>query len=252
MKKNSKKKTPVASPNPATMEEKATSWRSRWGASLKDFASRFLPVFLGIVITFSGNAWLSRKREKNDVRQALTLVSEELKENLAEMKHTQEHIDLEDRAAKYLMRYYDNFEACHPDSMRLYCNMPLSVAKADVSDEALELLKNSALFQKIRDRELALNIIRAYHSLDDLADNYRYYNEKKQNLIDDATQKEAKAVFAKAKFTGADMWGAFTSTDDGRQFLHEITISAYYGFGYPETRKYVTEVVQQLDSIVQH
>ncbi len=217
--------------------------RQNW----ENFIMEFLSVFLGIVITFAGTDWIEERNEQKNVHEALMLVSAELKDNVEIMREVQEHIDVESRAAKYLMQYYGNFEACERDSMRVYCNVPLELSPARVSDEALELLKNSALFQKIKDKDLALNIVRAYRSLSALCENYQYYNDKKQKLIDSAMQEKAKAVFARQHFTAAEMWGAITSTDEGKQFLHEIDISALSGFGYDATIEFVEQVINELD-----
>lgn len=219
--------------------------RQNW----ENFIMEFLSVFLGIIITFAGTDWIEERNEQKNVHEALMLVNAELKDNLDIMQEVQDHVDLELKAAKYLMQYYDNFEACEKDSMRLYCNRPLEICPARVSDEALELLKNSALFQKIKDKELALSIIRAYRNLNILRENYNYYNDKKQKLIDEAMQEKAKAVFARQNFTAAEMWEAITSTDEGKQFLHEIEISSECGYGYDDTREYVAGVISQLDSI---
>lgn len=210
----------------------------------------FLSVFLGIVITFAGNAWITHRHEKKEVREALVLVSEELRENIASMENVQRAIDAEYEAAAYLTRFYGHYEDCAPDSMAAYCNLPLALHPSNVTDEALELLKTSGLFQKIEDKEVALDIIRAYRSLHELADNYEYYKNKKQKLLDAAMQDEAKQLFARPDFTGPQMWNALTSTVEGREFLQEIVTSSQLGFYQPETTRYVGSVAHEVDSVV--
>lgn len=60
-------------------------------------------------------------------------------------------------------------------------------------------------------------------------------------------QEQAKALFARTNFSAAEMWTALTSTDDGKQFLHEISISVTYGFGYEDVESVVNEVIEQIE-----
>lgn len=209
----------------------------------EDFSMKFLSVFLGIVITFSGNAWISHRKEKKDVHSALRLVRNELLDNINIMDDTYKMTEADHKAAKYLQQYMGNFEACEKDSMRVYCNQPLSSDAVQPSTDALELMKTSSLFSKISNQELALDIIRAYKVLREEYEEYDFYYKKKERMIGDAMQEEAKAVFAMQHFTPAMMWNAITSTVEGRQFLNEIVISTTFGFGHEESRKMVLDVI---------
>lgn len=214
------------------------------------FLMGFISVVLGIVITFGGEAWISSNREKNNVKDVLILVRDELNSNIEVMDDINDNLQLENRAALYLMQYYDNFEACSMDSMRLYCNAPLTTLSSKPSQDALELLKTSALLPKVKDKSLMLDIIKAYNQLQIEQDNINFYFSKKEKLIDRAMQEEAKALFARQHFTPAEMWTAITSTDEGRHFLHEISISVAFGFGHEETKQYLQQIVAKLDEYI--
>lgn len=215
------------------------------------FLMGFISVFLGIVLTFGGEAMISNHNEKQDVRNVLILVRDELNTNIEMITDVDEELKKQKDAAVYLMRYYDNFEACDKDSMRMYCNLPLSTISINSSKEALELLKTSALFQKIRDKELSLNIIKAYNRLQVVKESVDFYNEKLSKLIASALQEEAKAVFASANFTAVEMWNALTSTDEGRQFLYEIKISVTFGMGTEETVEVLQAVVDEINNYIE-
>lgn len=216
----------------------------------EDFTMKFLSVFLGIVITFAGNAWLSHSREKSDTRKTLSMVHDELLENIRMMNDAQQMVNLEDSASLYLMGYYDHFDQCHPDSMRHFCNAPLNNSSVRVSTDALELLKTTATLQKITDKNLALSIIRAYALLQEEQEAIDYYYQKKEKLINEAMQEKAKALFASQHFTAAEMWSAITSTTEGRQFLNEIHISAVFGFGHEENISQISEIVTQIEGYI--
>lgn len=214
------------------------------------FLMGFISVVLGIVITFGGEALIAKHNEENDLKDVLVLVRDELQNDVKIMNETNEKLELENRASLYLMKYYDNFEACEWDSMKLYCNAPMNQENPSSSQDALELLKTSSLLQKIKDKNLALDIIKAYKALQVEKDNIDFYNDKKKELLDNAMQEEAKAVFAMPHFTPAQMWGAITSTTDGRKFLREINISVTFGFGHEETKECVEKVIADIDKYI--
>ena len=214
------------------------------------FLMGFISVVLGIVITLGGEAWISSNNVKNDVKDVLQLVRDELSNNIEVMDEIQADLQLENRAALYLMQFYDNFEACDMDSMKLYCNAPLNTLQTKPSQAAFELLKTSALLPKVKDKSLMLNIINAYNTLQLEKDNIDFYFDKKVKLMDLAMQEEAKSVFARQHFTPAEMWSAITSTTEGRQFLHEINISVTFGFGHEETKQYLQQIIAAIDEYI--
>lgn len=213
----------------------------------ESFVMNLLAVILGIVITFAGEAWVKEREEHRDVNEALRLVRDELRENRATLCFLDQQTAKEGRAARYLSGYFGCYERCDRDSMVAYCNLPLSTSTAELSDDAMELLKSSSLFQKIEDKELALNIIEAYNMQKTEYNNYRLYYDKKKELVDKASQEEVSALFARTDFTAAEMWNAFSSTNEGRQFLNEISISVQMGFGHPEFTEAVDDVIERLD-----
>lgn len=226
------------------LKRMASYWRNQdWDG----FVMEILSVVIGIAITFAVDSWISDIREEKELKATLKLVVDELKDNVENMERVQKDVEFECRAAEYLMKFYGRFEECNEDSMKLYCNAPLQTTSVIVSSEALELLKTSSLFQKIKDKNLSLDIIRAYRSLESEAGSFDFYDKKKEKLLDAAMQEEAKALFATTKFNAAQMWTAMTSTDEGRQFLHEITISVHFGFGHEDTMEFVKSVIKQLE-----
>lgn len=216
----------------------------------RDFFTNFLAVVLGIVITLLCNTWIGEHNERKDLRNTLSLVCDELQENLNLLDEIEAQCQLELQAAQYLTQYYDRFEECENDSMRLYCNAPLTVSRYNISDNALELLKTSQLIQKIGNKELALDIIRAYNTIRDEQEVINYYDEKKQKLLDNAMESGAKSVFARNHFTAAEMWQGLTDNEDGRQFLHEIIISNRMGLGFDETRQTLQNIIQQIKQYI--
>lgn len=225
---------------------KAFCKRQNW----EDFAMNFFSVFLGIVLTFGGEAIIDEYREDKEVCEALRLVSNELKDNVQQYDAYIENMQFENRAAIFLMQYYDNYDACDVDTLYKYCNAPLTKFSFDSSEEALELLKTSSLFQKIEDKDLALNIIRVYTLVRSVKESVEFYGEKKVKLIDKAMNEEATKLFARNNFTAQEMWTALTSSDNGRQFVHEVQISTSSALSQEGIKEFLEEVIKQIEEYI--
>lgn len=216
----------------------------------EDFAMKFLAVFLGIVITFAGNAWLNHRKEKKAVHKGLELVCDELQANIEMMDALQASVETEAQAAAYLQQYQGRYGECSEDSMALYCNVPFVMPTIKPSTAALELLKSAALFQNIDDKTVSLAVIQAYNAIEDEKVAFQYYYEKKQKLLDKAMQEEANEVFSRPMFTGAEAWASITSTTEGRQFLNEIIISKKAGFGHKDTKELVSKIIKDVKAYI--
>ena len=131
------------------------------------YLMNFIAVCLGIVITFAGQGLINRHAEKNEVKRSLILVRNELEDNMSYIELSDSVLTLFSEAAEFLIRYEGHYAQAPEDSMAMYCNIPLTVFEITHSDEALELLKNSSLFTKIKDLDLSLEIIHTYGAIAD-------------------------------------------------------------------------------------
>lgn len=225
---------------------KTTLKQQDWGG----FLLNFLAVVLGIAITVSVDSYLNGRKERNDVNSALQLVVNELKDNLSELDEADQYAQKEAKAVNYLMRYYGKYDTCDPDSLTEYCNLPVSLHKPQLSEDALELLKTSSLFQKVPDINVSLGIIHAYKIMQGETILIDYNNQRKEKLIDSALTPKVKEIFSSSDLTAAKMWGAITSSVDGRHFLHEVAISLYFGVGHEEVKKDVEETIRQIEDMI--
>lgn len=206
-----------------------------------------LSVVIGIAITFAVDDWISDRKEKKDIDAALRLVRHELMDNVEALDTLQSKMLDEMHAIDFLVAHYDGFEKADQDSLKMYCNKPLEVHAFSISSDALELLKNSALFQKIPDKELALDIIRCYRSLEAYKEAHEFANRKKERLAEQFTKAPAlKALYAKVNFTAAEFWNAIISVDEGKEFLYEARVDLWGSMNYADVRREIVKVIDQM------
>ena len=152
------------------------------------FLGRMLSVVLGIVITFTVQGILDRKRDKLSVRSALELVRTELNSNLEDIGLLSDYFRQEKASAHYLAVPKRQLAKLPADSV----NYHLGIINADVSvafsHDALELLKMSSLFPKIQDNDLSMKIIRAYDSCDLLVSDVNRHVATRNSMGDKAVE----------------------------------------------------------------
>ena len=130
-----------------------------------DFFRNFIAVVLGIIITFAGSDWITERNTQKEIKKSLQLVKSELLLNREEMEALRDRIVLEQYAANYLFEHKDNPAEMPQDSIRKYFPLPFQWSKFTFTNDAMEMLKASALIQKIQNKELALQIMKVYGCL---------------------------------------------------------------------------------------
>lgn len=144
------------------------------------FLSNILSVVLGIFITFWIQGMIDRKAERADVRSALELVKEELLENKGSLEDAIGIIAMEREAAESLRGSEGLTDTMNTRNTVLYSEYFFTV-----TDDALELLKSSSLFQKMNDNALALSIIKAYDYLNVNSQAFNTHEKYKTDLFKD-------------------------------------------------------------------
>ena len=135
------------------------------------FLGRMLSVILGIVITFTVQGILDRKRDKRAVQSALELVRTELSSNLDDIAVLTEYFQQEQESAKYLSTHKKDLAKCPVDSVNYHREMVEADVSVAFSHDALELLKMSSLFPKIKNNDLSMKVIHAYDACELIASN---------------------------------------------------------------------------------
>lgn len=128
-----------------------------------------------------GSDWIEKRNTQRDVKSALHLVKAELQTNRETILGGKQRVEREIRAAQFLLRNKDSLLVVSKDSLEYYSNMPFQTSFITFTTDALELMKSSALFPQIKDRQLGLSIIQAYASIKSADVLYTTYQTLKKN-----------------------------------------------------------------------
>jgi len=127
-----------------------------------NFLISFISIFLGMLFTFAGQGMIDRAADRKEVRSALTLVRAELEANKKDIGVMSDYLVQERKSAEYFLENRLRLNSCPKDSIDFHSGYIFADASITMSQDALELLKMSSLFQKIGDNQTAMKIIRAY------------------------------------------------------------------------------------------
>lgn len=162
-------------------------------ASVKSVLLDSISIILGVFVTFWIQDIIDNAHDKSEVRSALWLVRTELTKNLEDINELNDYLNQEKTSAQYLLRHRKDLTACPADSVTFHCGMLLAEVNATVSNDALEFLQSSSLFQKIGNSLLSMKIIRAYDSCDLIVDIVNQHiadrNARFENSINESNVK---------------------------------------------------------------
>ncbi|MEY8720309.1 hypothetical protein AALN73_04030 [Bacteroides stercorirosoris] len=152
---------------------------------LGDFFRNFIAVVLGIILTFAGSDWITERNTQKEIKKSLQLVKSELLLNREEIEAMGNRVALEQRAANYLFENKDNASGIPKDSINKYFPLLFQWSKFTFTNDAIEMLKASALIQKIQNKELALQIIKAYGAIKAAETSFETYSNIKDHVQND-------------------------------------------------------------------
>lgn len=204
-------------------------------------------VVAGIAITFAGQALIDKHYEQKEVRASLSLVCDELRDNIMYVKG-QDSVFVSDReAVDFLWKNIGNYYKCNQDTLELFCNRPFSLLIFSESREALELLKNSGVFSKIEDKTLALDIIHVYGYLQDYMGSAKFYSDKKIRMVEDLSDDvEIRDLFGNPAITFPGFWDCITKKEKGNYFLRELRLQLN---SRADAKEVIDEVQKVIDKI---
>lgn len=187
-----------------------------------DFVCNFTAVVLGIIITFMGSDWIEKRNTQREVKNALHLVKAELEVNRKNIILGKQRIEQEIRAVHFLLKNKDSLLVASKDSLAYYSNMPFQTSFLTFTTDALELMKSSALFPQIKDKQLGLSIIQAYASVKSADALYSAYHTLKKERTDGLDAKpEVKRIYAQ-KLSDALLWSRLLDIEEGYDLLVQI------------------------------
>lgn len=190
---------------------------------LGDFFRNLIAVALGIIITFVGSDLITERKTQKELAGAINLVKEELELNKKKIQDIFNNTFLDQKGAQYLLLYKDSIHKMPVDTLQKYGTLPFQSTNATSSDNALELLKSSALIQQIENKELAFQIIKTYVSIKDAVQLFDEYMKIKIKYQEEFMRAPEIKKYMLTNHNLQDAWTFYLQVTEGYGLVNQIT-----------------------------
>lgn len=172
-----------------TMPGKERSEKSDKAAPRKgqtgNYVIQLLIVILGILITFQGSALIEKRAQRREAAYILSMVKDELEKNRSNVKYQRELLEFEYAGAKAMKPYINRPGDIHADSIGKYVSVITGTKNYGFVANSFEVLKNSARFQTIGNKELLRDLFKIYEGLENFSNGINSYNSMKRTGMED-------------------------------------------------------------------
>lgn len=138
-------------------------------------------VIIGIAITFFFSDIISKSKEKKDLNTQLSIIYDELEENLEVIDRLIVHYDRHLKLRYYLQKYMAHPDGNYADSVQLYSSTAFNSAGFYYKRSAYEMFINSGMMKAVEDRQLLLDITESYLKLEAVKQEHEKHLELKYN-----------------------------------------------------------------------
>ena len=195
--------------------------------SVVTFFKDLLAIVLGIFITFAIQGMIDRSRDRKNTRSSLELVRSELVRNIEDVSIINEFLLTEKRSAEYLLANRDSLDKCPLDSVRYHEGIILADVSFSLSQDALELLKMSSVFQNVGSNDLSMKIIRAYDCCGAIVGNVNRHISIRDTRFENSIDRQSAGEYVSR---GSIDINEFIRTDYGRYAIEWITTQPDPGY----------------------
>lgn len=144
-----------------------------------DFMINVYATFFSVLLSLYTAELVSSYQQNKDVEAMMSILLDELDENMTIVNNLYDRIKLEKKGCRYLYQHHTNFDSIPKDSVEFYGKLPLQSKIYYFTYDGLEALKASGLLNKVPDRTVVLSIIKAYAALNHIEKYYSSYLKQK-------------------------------------------------------------------------
>lgn len=140
------------------LKEMLPKWR------LGNYFRELSIVIAGVFVTFAGTDLINNIAQEKQIKESMLMIKMELEENLKSIDQQETNYLKEIHFFQLLNQKQDSLRTIDISILEDYMNAPFANRGIEYSEDALEVLKNSALMQQIADKQFILKLLQSYKS----------------------------------------------------------------------------------------
>lgn len=200
-------------------------------------------VVIGVLITFVGSELVTQNSEKKDIQATMSLIRDELKSNRENYKSIVSEFREDERLSSLLVEHDLKHRTIPEDSLIQFRFLMGHIRSFYYSQNALDILKNSMLMQKISDKELLLQLTGIYEVLDGFRATMNGYYDMKDEIMVPFHLALTDEQTDQINRGGYEAWDIYLSDRSVRNF---VRVARNYF-----TPDYVERVGKRIDEAIQ-
>lgn len=163
-----------------TDQQKESIWKS-WG--IIPYLRELSIVIIGVLVTLTITNWVNNYNRQKEIKGMLSLVKEELQENLAALEWNQSRWEGEQHIFRLLQQHKDEPNKIPVDTFAYYSYAIGAIYSPSFIDDSYELLKSSLFIQYIKDKDLLRRLSESYRELRALSKQLSNYSDQKASTF---------------------------------------------------------------------
>lgn len=207
-----------------------------------DYIRQTSIVVIGVLITFGGSELITSCSEQKDIKATMLLIRDELANNRENFEKIVAKFSEDEHLSALLMKHNMNCRAIPEDSLKQFRFSIGQIGSFYYTRNALDILKNSMLMQKISDKELLLSLIDVYETLEGYKMSVKLYYEMKEDAFFPIFLSLTDEQNEKVNEGGWEAWEIYLSDRKLRNFLK--IPQGYFTPGYQK------RIEQKLDKMM--
>lgn len=151
----------------------------------QDYMTELSVVILSIAITFYGEAKIEEYNERQEDREVMLMMMNELQENADELESLQKRCTKDVHFSSVLQEYLEQGHVPSPDTLQMFNRYQYLYPQWIFKRNAFDVMKSSGVMQRMDDKELLVLIFDCYDQIEivkEMGD--RYKNERFRMIME--------------------------------------------------------------------
>ena len=142
-------------------------------------------VVIGIALTFGGSELMQQRTQRKEAMQVLSMVKDELQENIVEIEIQKEWLLDEQAGTTALRPYINDPESIPVDTLRAHIRVLETIRYLRAETDAFEVFKQSPQIPHVKNKELLRGVFSVYSALNNCVEQVDiYYTSTKKEARD--------------------------------------------------------------------
>lgn len=184
-----------------------------------DYVRQISVVVIGILITFAGSNLITNCSEKRDIQAIMLLIRDEMRNNRDIYQSSISEFTNDERISAMLVEHDMRLQTIPEDSLTQFGFVLGHYRTFSYQRNAIDLLRNSMLMQKISDKEFLLSLLEAYETLETYKVLITQYYDLKDKIVTPFHLSLTDEQFNTLLQGGYGMWEIYLSDIRVRNFM---------------------------------